>query len=175
MTSVLFSVLLLLQTVPAAGVKVNGKVVREQIQAGQTQVRLLSGNTGATQYADIAADGAFQFFNVQPSAYQLVAGPAITMQPLTVTVADKDLNGIDLRIVQTATVTGSIAVEGGMPRPRFQLQFAPVGPASSNNAPVTAAAGAPAFTVRLLMPPATHPSGERYAWIPSPSSGMTSG
>jgi hypothetical protein len=147
MTSVLFSVFLLLQTAPpAAGVKVSGKVNREQIPVSQTQVRL-SGTTGAAQYADIAEDGSFQFFNVQPGAYQLVAGPSITMQPLTVTVADKDINSIDLRTVQT--VIGSIAVEGATPQPRFQLQFAPVGTAALNNAPVTAAAGASAFTVRL--------------------------
>jgi hypothetical protein len=38
--SVLFSVFLLLQTAaPAAGVKLSGKIVREQIQVNQTQVR----------------------------------------------------------------------------------------------------------------------------------------
>lgn len=150
MTSVLFSVFLLLQAAaPPSGVKVSGKVTRAQTEASQTQVRLMSARNGDAQYAEIAADGSFQFFNVQPGAYQLVAGPSTTMQPLAVTVADKDINGVDLRMIQTAAVTGSIAVEGSAPRPRFQLRFAPVDPASLNSAPVTTAAGGPAFTVRL--------------------------
>ena len=86
MTSLLFSVFLLLQTGAApVGVRVSGEITRERSQVGKTQVRLLSPSTGAVQYTDIAADGSFQFFNVQPGAYQLVAGPSIAMQPMVIT------------------------------------------------------------------------------------------
>jgi hypothetical protein len=130
MTSVLFSVFLLLQTaVPVPGVKVSGEVIREQVQVSQTQVRrLLSETTGAVQYADIATDGALQSGYVVTSfayaaARVAVAGTAVT----------------GAQLVVPRQVTGRVSVKGDAPVPSsFTLPLMPSGTGTASALPAGA-------------------------------------
>jgi hypothetical protein len=119
MTSVLFSVFLLLQTAAsAAGVKVSGKVTREQSQVSQTQVRLSSGATCAVQYAERAAEKI-----LQGSYTTYTRGPGASAFA-RVTVAGTAVTGVELAVPRE--LDGRLSVEGDAPLPSsFTLPLMP--------------------------------------------------
>ena len=105
--------------------KVSGTVVRDDKQdpaqaAQQNQIRISGPNT---LIMSIGEGGAFEFPNMRPGNYQIVVGPRITMTPVAVTITDKDVTGLRVVIPVTAGVNGNVTVEGGGPRPRFQVRF----------------------------------------------------
>src|SRR5262245_23382317 len=109
--------------------KVSGVVVREDNQdparASNGDRVLLRGN-GGTSIIDVGAGGAFEFANVRPGAYQIVVGPNVTMDPINIVIADKDVAGLRVVVPDVVAVRGAVTVEGGGPLPRFQLAFARV-------------------------------------------------
>jgi TonB family protein len=112
----------------AVGVTVSGRVRRSTASAGVAgqSVALIGGQAQAQQYTS-AADGTFQFLRVLPGTYQLRAAAAgiVNQQPLPVVVGDQDVTGIELVVVPTVNVTGTVVVEGNGIRPRVQLQLSP--------------------------------------------------
>jgi len=131
----LLAAFLLLQgtTPPAAPktYKISGTVTREDGQpAAQVstanQIRFAGPNTSIIRIAD---DGTFQFPNAQPGTYRIVVGPTITMEEVPVTVTDTDVTGVRLFVPSAsvlATPRVAVTVDGGGPRPRFQMTFTKV-------------------------------------------------
>src|SRR6266581_2743175 len=81
--------------------KVSGTVVREDKQEPDRVPNAdrvsLRGN-GSAAVIDMGAGGAFEFANVQPGTYQIVVGPMVTMEPVTIVVTDKDVIGLRVLI-----------------------------------------------------------------------------
>jgi hypothetical protein len=106
--------------------KVSGVVVREDNQdpahATNGDRVVLRGNT-STSSVDVGEGGAFEFPNVRPGNYQILVGPRVTMDPVAVSVTDKDVSGLRIIVPDVVVVRGSVAVDGEGPRPRFQLIF----------------------------------------------------
>ena len=104
---------------------------REDGQPPQGQVRLLG--PGGDYRSAVAADGSFQFPRVPAGTYRLGGGPALATVPtehLMVVVEDKEISGLRLVIPRVSTVgipRVVTNVEGGGPRPRYQVTFARVG------------------------------------------------
>jgi hypothetical protein len=147
MVHALLMALLLAAPPQASTFTISGTVVREDGQEAATavqanQIRI----TGPlSRIIGIGAGGAFEFPNLRPGTYQIVVGPRVTMSPLTVIVADKDVTGLRVLVPLTVDVTGSVTVDGNGPRPRFQIAFTRVG-ATAN--PITRTATA-TFTLPL--------------------------
>ena len=75
----------------------------------------------------VAPDGSFVMDRVRPGTYSLnVTGllAGTQAQPITFTAADRDIDGIEILVLRTVAVSGRVMVEGGGPRPGFQLSFA---------------------------------------------------
>ncbi len=122
MVKALWLALLLVAQDPAF--KVSGTVVREDNQepdrvAGADRVLLRGGAT--PKVTDIGTGGAFEFTGVRPGTYQVVIGPMVTMEPMPLVVADKDITGLRVVVPNRVAVRGTMTVEDGGPRPRFQL------------------------------------------------------
>jgi protein TonB len=84
------------------------------------------GGTPSIQEVTTAADGSFQIPRVRPGTYRLTSTAGRPYeQPLSVTVADKDVTGLELLVVPVVEVTGTVAIEGTYPPPRIQLQLSP--------------------------------------------------
>jgi hypothetical protein len=151
----LLAVVLAIQgtTAPAvsqSGVKLSGKVIRDDgqpsIGSRAPQVRLTGGSV--TRVTTIGSDETFEFTNVEPGTYQLIAGPLIQMPSVTVVVADSDVS-VQLRIPVVISVPGTVAVDGGGLRPRLQVLFSTIAPAAgAANAPLNVTATT-AFTAQL--------------------------
>jgi hypothetical protein len=131
MTTFLLTALLLAQTAPVLGVSVKGRVVPP---AGTTigtnppsQVSISGGRT-LPQRTTLAADGSFSFSGILPGAYvvavAVVASPPAVAQPVPLSVADKDVDGIELVLMRTTSVSSRVVVEGGGLRPPFSLSLA---------------------------------------------------
>jgi len=132
--------------------RVSGAVMREDGQTPQGgQVRLLGAN--GTYLAQLAADGSFQFPRVPAGTYQFGGGPAVAtvpMEPLMIAV-EKDLT--DLRLVVPRVSTVGVPrvltnVEGGGPRPRYQVTFLRVG-APAGTIPFSVTAGGGPITINM--------------------------
>ena len=114
-------------TVPA-GVAVRGRVVFPNGTPATvvTGVGLLAGS-GPLPSSSVRADGSFEFLRVRPGTYQvLLSGGPFGSQPPPVVVADKDVTGIEIQILPTVIVTGSVDVEGNGLRPRLAINFSPL-------------------------------------------------
>jgi hypothetical protein len=135
------------QTAPAGTFKITGTVTREDKQeastaANQNQIRIQG---PMTSIVAIGTGGTFEFPNVRPGSYQVVVGPRITMSPVTVVVADKDVTDFRVVVPLSNDVNGTVTVEGNGPRPRFTLAFNRVD-ATANPVNVTATS---TFTVAV--------------------------
>jgi len=112
------------EMVVPVGLSVRGKVIRPQGAPinGIQRVSIFGGVAG-TLSALIAADGSFEITNVRPGQYSLSvsAAPLTLAQPVTFTVTDKAVTGIEAVMLQTVLITGSVTVEGDGLRPRLQL------------------------------------------------------
>src|SRR5262245_4859495 len=90
--------------------KVSGTVVREDgqdpIKANTDRVLLRS--SGSPTVVEVGTGGAFEFTDVRPGNYQMVVGPRVTMEPVTVVVTDKDVVGLRLMIPDVVGVTGAV-------------------------------------------------------------------
>ena len=145
--NVLFLIALLLaapqQSATDSGVKVSGRVTPEVSASapGTGRVTMTGRNGASSQAVTIGAGGSFEFLNVRPGTYVLVATPGVMSQLITITVADKDITGIELVNPRTGDVTGNVVVEGGGLRPGFTISFSPyAGSGISPTAPVQAGA-----------------------------------
>ena len=127
--SELFLIALLLispfQAATDAGVKVSGHVTPAGSPAapGSGRVLMTGRNVTKPQEVIVGAGGSFEFLNVLPGFYVLLASPGVMSQPSTITVADKDITGIELVNPRTVTVTGNVVVEGGGLQPGFTVSF----------------------------------------------------
>ena len=127
--AVWLAAILLLQSTAIAqnsGFKVSGTVVREDNQPpdrASNGDRISLKGSSASKVLDVGAGGAFEFTDVPPGTYQVVVGPMVTMDPITVVVTDKDLSGVRVFVPDVVTLRGTVTVEGGGPNPRFQMTF----------------------------------------------------
>src|SRR6185369_4545172 len=145
--NILFWIALLLaapfQSATDSGVKVSGRVTPAGSPAapGTGRVTMTGQNIPRPQEVTIGTGGTFEFLNVRPGAYLLRASPGLLSQSVFITVADKDLTGIDLVNPRSVDVTGTVVVEGGGLRPGFAILFSPyTGAGISPTAPVQAGA-----------------------------------
>src|SRR5262249_42880200 len=103
--------------------KVSGSVVREDKKDpahAPNGDRVSMRSTGSSAAVDVGEGGAFEFENVRPGTYQIVVGPMVTMEPVTVVVTDKDVTGLRVLVPDIVTLPGSVVIDGGGPNPRFQ-------------------------------------------------------
>jgi formylglycine-generating enzyme required for sulfatase activity len=73
----------------------------------------------------VGANGAFEFRNLRPGAYTLEVPDAILSNATNVTVTDRDIMDVVLRVPPAVGITGSVVVEGGGLRPPFIVTFTP--------------------------------------------------
>jgi hypothetical protein len=110
--------------VSGTGVMVSGKVIKPQGVTLSAARVSLSGTTSTPQSVAVDPDGSFVFSRVGPGTYSLFMAGGTMAQPVSFTVGDKDVSGIEVTLVRTVTVSGILAIDGGGPRPGFALLFA---------------------------------------------------
>jgi len=120
-----------------ASFKIQGHVTildDQQIRSGRgTKIRLMMEN-GRAQFADIGADGKFEFSHVSPGHYGAMVNPGVVMMPLHITVADRDIRDVEVVVTPTKTVAGKILIEGnGRPPAGFQFAYDGSNPAVARN------------------------------------------
>ena len=109
-----------------AGVTVKGRVIRPANRPLTGIQRIaLRGGVNASHEGPLAADGSFEFSRVRPGTYNLFVSSGSLAQPISITVADKDVTDIEAVVVTTVVVSGSLYVEGDGVRPRLFLSFTP--------------------------------------------------
>jgi hypothetical protein len=98
-----------------SGVKLSGRVVRDAAQRNMNVVRLTG--VGPRRLAGIAADGSFEFLNVQPGTYDVnvVVDTGLTVLPITVVVEKKDIAGLEINL-QTITAETDVLVAAWDPK-----------------------------------------------------------
>jgi hypothetical protein len=104
----------------------------------------------------VAPDGTFQFTNLPPGTYQLTLTPVINIQQrVSVTLTDRDITDYQFIVPLVVTVAGTLAMEGGGPVPRVQMEIAdvsvrpPTAPASTLPVAPTRLSPQPNFTAQL--------------------------
>jgi hypothetical protein len=108
------------------GVTVKGRVVRPASQPTTVPAGiLLSGGPVSIPEAAVNADGTFEFQRVRPGTYNVLVSPGTLARPVPVVVADKDINDVNVVLVATVQLSGSLVIEGGGPIPRFTLSLLP--------------------------------------------------
>jgi TonB family protein len=110
------------------GVTVSGRVVRPTGEPvpGVQSVRLMGGPNPAVESA-VRQDGSFVFSRVRPGSYQLRVYPtSLVTQATAVVVTDRDVTGIEVQVLPTVEVSGSLNVAGNGLRPRLVLMFSPL-------------------------------------------------
>ncbi len=107
-----------------AGVSVSGRVVSTRGPLTGTQrIALRGGPVGVQAPMDLPvnADGTFEFTRVRPGNYQLMVSSGTLAQPIAITVGENDVRGLEVKIIPTYILTGTLTVEGNGVRPRFAL------------------------------------------------------
>jgi len=122
------------------GVTVSGRVRRATGAGGAggvggQSVALIGGP--AIQQATTAADGSFQILRVLPGTYQLSSAAGRTNPPLTIVVGDQNVSGLEILVVPTVTVTGSVVIEGSGIKPRVSILFSSFKGIGQSNMSVT--------------------------------------
>jgi TonB family protein len=109
------------------GVTVSGRVVRpDGVTPLVPTVRLVGGGPpGLGSQATERPDGTFEFTKVRPGTYQLVPGSGTLAQPFTIVVGDRDIVGLEVQVVRTVEVSGTMVVENNAARPRINLTLMP--------------------------------------------------
>jgi hypothetical protein len=117
--------------------KVQGRITvldKEQLRAGRgTKVRLMQEN-GQAQFTEIGADGGFEFSHVSPGHYGAMVNPGVSMVPVHVEVAGRDITDLELVVPTTKKISGRIVVEGeGRAPPGFQFSYDASNPVVARN------------------------------------------
>jgi hypothetical protein len=100
-------------------------------------------NVAFPQGIPIAPDGTFEIPHVRPGIYSLLVAPALGMQPVTVTVANRDVENVQMIVPRLIDVVGTVTADDRS-RPNFSIGLInPALPAT----PTPIANGA--FTTRL--------------------------
>ena len=113
-----------------AGVTVSGRAIFPPSPANAappalaTRLALIGAGVGGVQETTLGPDGSFQFLKIRPGSYTLMLSAVAVPQTSAITVADKDVTGIEIVVPLTVIITGTAIVEGGGPIPRFALTFA---------------------------------------------------
>ena len=108
------------------GVTVKGRVIRPASHPTTGPARIqLSGGPVALPDTAVNSDGTFEFQRVRPGPYNILVSSGTLARPVSVVVADKDINDVNVVLVTTVQLSGSLVIEGGGPIPRFTLSFLP--------------------------------------------------
>jgi len=110
----------------SAGVVVRGRVALPPAQPSLLVQRISMNSPGNLPLeAVLKPDGGFEFTKVRPGTYTLmVMAPGTLNQPLSIAVGNEDVTGILVPLSPTILIAGTVVVEGGGLRPRFQISFA---------------------------------------------------
>src|SRR5436190_1897719 len=117
---------------PAGAAIVRGRVVTTAGSAvPRAQVRLLPADITQTRAAAADADGRFEFRDVAPGAFRLIAGkpgyesvdaaPAIEVKP------EETRDGVELRLVRWSTMSGIVTGDRGEPVAGARVQLLRLG------------------------------------------------
>src|SRR5688572_22469256 len=126
----------------ASGVRLQGRVVLPVgYPAPASTLRVVK--SGESADGPISADGTFEFTHVMPGVYPLsISAPGA--QPVTVTVANQDIAGVELRVPPLIPVQGVVSVDVAGPRPALKVLLESFLPA---------VAGTPVETHRVSLTP----------------------
>jgi TonB family protein len=108
-----------------AGVTISGRaILPPSLPVTAIRRAALIGGGSPAQETTLATDGSFQFLRVRPGTYSLILNVGAPSQPVSVSVTDKDVTGLEIVVPLTVIITGTVTVDGGGPFPRFSLSFA---------------------------------------------------
>jgi TonB family protein len=107
----------------SVGVTVSGRVTKPANLAAPI-IALLGGPAGSLQ-AVVSPNGSFQFQRVHPGTYTIEAPNNALKRPVTLTVGDDDISGLELAVVSMVNLSGVLVIEGGALRPKLNLSFIP--------------------------------------------------
>jgi len=145
----------------SVGVTVSGRVRRSTGTGGVGgQPVAMLGGTAPLQQATTSADGSFQFLRVSPGTYQLRTVSATGSLPLPVVVGDQDITGLEIVVVPTVNLTGSVVIEGNGVRPRINLQLI----AFKGNGQSAGMSSQPDGSIRTVLPEGNY----RVSWSSLP-------
>jgi hypothetical protein len=108
---------------PEAAVKVSGRVINPPGNPRATAVTLSAG--GGKVEALIQADGSFEFPKVLPLAtpYRIGVGPHAAFDPSTaVTVASRNVSGLEITLPVVREIRGRVEGEGILPEPNLLIR-----------------------------------------------------
>jgi hypothetical protein len=88
--------------------------------AATSQVTLSGPSLLSSMQIQIEKDGSYQFSNVRSGNYTLQAGHS---EPVSVVVADKDIQNLDLLVPAMRQLRGRVVVADGGPVPMFEVSF----------------------------------------------------
>ena len=106
------------------GIRVRGRIISNGAPPVSAMTATLSGSK-VDELLEVPVEAnAFEFVRVPAGSFSLsLFPPPPGFQPIGVTVVDKDVSGLELRLPSTRTVTGRLAIEGGGPLPAGLLSF----------------------------------------------------
>jgi hypothetical protein len=109
-------------------VRVRGRVIgldAASFARGPVNATMTSAMYGATLNSEVSTDGSFEFPTVYPGSFVLRAnGISVLSSPnLTVTVANTDIEKLEIRVPTLTDITGHVVIEGGGPYPLFAVQL----------------------------------------------------
>ena len=106
----------------ASGVRVQGHVTVPPdypVPASTLEVRLARTSLSTRRLAE---DGTFEFTHVMPGSYPLTVS-ARGLQPSIITVADRDVTGLEISAPPLTRLQGTVSLEGGGTRPQVSVQI----------------------------------------------------
>jgi TonB family protein len=111
----------------SASVTVSGRLVQPNgaPATGVPSINLIGRQPGITT-SSVRSDGSFEFSRVRPGNYQLLLVGVPFAERIPVVVGDEDVTGIEVPVVGTVNLTGTVNVEENGPRPRLTIVFSPV-------------------------------------------------
>ncbi len=98
--------------------KVSGKVSSLGDSTALNTLRVVLNGSNINVEAALRDDGTFEFSKLPPGSYTAFLLPGTGLPPVPIVVADKDIDGVELRIPSRISVTGRVTMEDGVPLPR---------------------------------------------------------
>jgi hypothetical protein len=139
--------ILLATRLPGQWRSVSGRVTGIPTSDYSTHIVTLDGNPRPSIYSPVRPDGTFEFPEVLPGKYSVVADSDRRLPPVTIEVSDKNIGGLEIVFHPQVHIRGRIIVENGGPVP--SIGFSYYGPTIGSGATSTNASADGRFAIQL--------------------------